>query len=43
MTTDQSKGVTTYTFSNLKENVGLADKDFIFNSAKLPKDVEVIR
>jgi outer membrane lipoprotein carrier protein len=43
MTTDQSKGVTTYAFSNLKENVGLADKDFIFSFAKLPKDVEVIK
>jgi len=43
MTTDDSKSVTVYTFSNLKENVGLADKDFIFSTAKLPKDVEVIR
>ncbi len=35
--------MTIYTFSNLKENVGLADKDFVFSFAKLPKDVEVIR
>jgi outer membrane lipoprotein carrier protein len=43
VTTDQSKGMTIYTFSNLKENAGLADKDFVFSFAKLPKDVEVIR
>ncbi len=43
VTTDDSKGVTTYTFVNLKENVGLADADFVFSFSKLPKDVEVIR
>lgn len=43
VTTDQSKGVQTYTFTNLKENVGLADRDFEFSFNKLPKDVEVIR
>jgi outer membrane lipoprotein carrier protein len=43
VTTDQSKSVQSYTFLNLKENVGLTDHDFEFSFTKLPKDVEVIR
>ncbi len=43
VTTDQANGVTTYTFSNMKENAGLSDADFVFNMSKLPKDIEVIR
>ena len=43
MTTDDAQGVTTYGFTNLKENAGLADGEFVFNISKIPKDVEVIR
>jgi len=43
VTKDQTEGTTTYVFSNLKENVGLKDGDFLFDTSKLPKDVEVIR
>ncbi|HUL73217.1 MAG TPA: outer membrane lipoprotein carrier protein LolA [Vicinamibacterales bacterium] len=43
ITTDQTGGVTTYAFSKLKENVGLKDSDFVFDTRRLPKDVEVIR
>jgi outer membrane lipoprotein-sorting protein len=43
VTTDDTGGVTTYGFTNLKENAGLADGEFVFNISKIPKDVEVIR
>jgi outer membrane lipoprotein-sorting protein len=43
VTTDDAQGVTTYGFTNLKENAGLADGEFVFNISKIPKDVEVIR
>ena len=43
VTTDQTGGVTTYVFSKLKENVGLKDTEFLFDTRGLPKDVEVIR
>ncbi len=43
VTTDEAEGVTTYSFTNLKENTGLADGEFVFNISKIPKDVEVIR
>jgi len=43
VTTDDAGGVTTYDFTNLKENTGLADGEFVFNISKIPKDVEVIR
>jgi outer membrane lipoprotein-sorting protein len=43
VTTDDTGGVTTYGFTNLKENAGLADGEFVFNTSKIPKDVEVIR
>lgn len=42
VTTDEAEGVTTYSFTNLKENTGLADGEFVFNTSKIPKDVEVI-
>ena len=38
-TTDFQGGVSTYTFSNLKENPGLSDTVFEFD---IPQDVEVI-
>jgi len=43
VTTDEAEGVTTYSFTNLKENVGLADNEFVFNINKIPRDVEVIK
>jgi outer membrane lipoprotein carrier protein len=43
VTTDDAQGVTTYAFTNLKENTGLADGEFVFNINKIPKDVEVIK
>ena len=43
VTTDEADGVTTYVFTNLKENAGLADGEFVFNTSKIPKDVVVIR
>jgi outer membrane lipoprotein carrier protein len=43
VTTDDAAGVTTYGFTSLKENTGLADGEFVFNISKIPKDVEVIR
>jgi outer membrane lipoprotein carrier protein len=39
-TTDADGGVSTFRFSNLRENVSLPDKDFVFN---IPKGVDVIR
>ena len=43
VTTDEAQGVTTYGFTNLKENAGLGDAEFVFNISKIPKDVEVIK
>ena len=40
VTTDAQGGKSTFTFSNLKENVGIADKEFAF---KMPRGVEVLR
>ncbi len=39
VTTDRQGGESTFTFSNLKENVKLPDKDFTF---QIPRGVEVI-
>ena len=40
VTVDGQGGKSTFSFTNLKENVGLADKDFAF---KMPRGVDVIR
>ena len=40
VTVDGQGGKSTFSFTNLKENVGLADKDFAF---KIPRGVDVIR
>ncbi len=39
VTADEQGGRSTFTFSNLRENVGLSDKDFVF---KIPRGVDVI-
>ena len=39
MTTDSQGGTSSFSFTNLKENVGLADKDFAF---KIPRGVDVV-
>ena len=39
ITVDAQGGRSAFTFSNLKENVGLADNEFVF---KMPRNVEVI-
>ncbi len=39
VTVDEQGGRSTFTFSNLKENVGLPDRDFVF---KIPRGVDVI-
>jgi outer membrane lipoprotein carrier protein len=39
VTTDAQGGRSTFTFSNLKENIGLSDKDFAF---KIPRGVDVV-
>jgi outer membrane lipoprotein carrier protein len=38
-TTDAQGGISTFSFANLQENVGLADKDFAF---KIPRGVDVV-
>ena len=38
-TTDRQGGESTFTFTNLKENRGLSDKDFVF---RIPRGVDVI-
>lgn len=38
-TTDRQGGESTFTFTNLKENRGLSDKDFLF---RIPRGVDVI-
>lgn len=40
VTVDGQGGKSTFSFTNLKENVGLADKDFGF---KIPRGVDVVR
>jgi outer membrane lipoprotein carrier protein len=37
--TDAQGGVSSFTFTNLKENIGLADKDFAFS---MPRGVDVV-
>lgn len=37
--TDAQGGVSTFTFTNLKENIGLTDKDFAFS---MPRGVDVV-
>jgi outer membrane lipoprotein carrier protein len=39
VTVDAQGGKSTFSFNNLKENVGLADKDFAF---KIPRGVDVV-
>lgn len=39
VTTDAQGGRSTFTFSNLKENIGLSDKDFAF---RIPRGVDVV-
>jgi outer membrane lipoprotein carrier protein len=39
VTVDAQGGTSSFAFTNLKENVGLADKDFVF---KVPRGVDVI-
>ena len=39
MTADQQGGTSTFSFTNLKENVGLTDKTFDF---KIPRGVDVV-
>ena len=39
VTVDAQGGKSSFTFMNLKENVGLADKDFVF---KIPRGVDVV-
>jgi outer membrane lipoprotein carrier protein len=39
VTADTQGGTSTFSFSNLKENVGLTDKEFTF---KMPRGVDVI-
>jgi outer membrane lipoprotein-sorting protein len=39
VTVDAQGGKSTFSFVNLKENVGLADKDFAF---KIPRGVDVV-
>jgi outer membrane lipoprotein-sorting protein len=39
ITTDAQGGTSTFSFANLKENVGLADKEFEF---KAPRGVDVV-
>ena len=40
VTVDAQGGKSSFSFNNLKENVGLADKDFTF---KIPRGVDVVR
>jgi outer membrane lipoprotein carrier protein len=39
VTVDEQGGRSTFTFSNLRENVGLADREFVF---KIPRGVDVV-
>jgi outer membrane lipoprotein carrier protein len=39
VTSDAQGGISTFVFNNLKENVGAADKDFIF---RIPRGVDVV-
>ena len=39
VTGDKQGGQSTFTFSNMKENVGLADREFAF---KIPRGVDVV-
>ena len=39
VTTDAQGGTSSFTFTNLKENVGIADKEFAF---KIPRGVDVV-
>jgi outer membrane lipoprotein carrier protein len=39
VTSDAQGGTSTFTFTNLKENVGLTDKEFVF---KIPRGVDVV-
>jgi outer membrane lipoprotein-sorting protein len=39
VTVDAQGGKSTFSFNNLKQNVGLADKDFAF---KMPRGVDVV-
>jgi outer membrane lipoprotein-sorting protein len=39
VTADAQGGTSTFAFSNLKENVGLSDNEFVF---RMPRGVDVI-
>jgi outer membrane lipoprotein-sorting protein len=39
ITVDTQGGRSTFTFSNLKENIGLADNQFVF---RMPRNVDVV-
>jgi outer membrane lipoprotein-sorting protein len=39
LTVDEQGGKSSFSFTNLKENVGLADKEFAF---KIPRGVDVV-
>ena len=39
VTGDKQGGQSTFTFSDMKENVGLSDREFVF---KIPKGVDVV-
>ncbi len=39
VTVDAQGGTSSFSFTNLKENIGLADKDFAF---KIPRGVDVV-
>jgi outer membrane lipoprotein-sorting protein len=39
VTVDSQGGTSSFSFMNLKENVGLADRDFAF---KIPRGVDVV-
>jgi outer membrane lipoprotein-sorting protein len=39
VTSDSQGGTSVFTFSNLKENVGLADREFTF---RMPRGVDVV-
>jgi outer membrane lipoprotein carrier protein len=42
-TTDNQGGISTFSFSNLRENRGLPNSQFVFDLSKLPRNVQVIR
>jgi outer membrane lipoprotein-sorting protein len=39
VTSDKQGGQSTFTFTNMKENVGLSDNEFVF---RIPRGVEIV-